>query len=708
MKANGIFKLPISGFTRHPIIINESYGIWLMDGKTSPGGEISDIQDTCSSFFHSDSYRRSQLFTLFACTPLLAVDHIASILASAPVFLFYLCKTCQIRSQSRDAELAYQFSKSIGGLMSIVGYYLIWVLGGSYAKVGVAAALVANQHLYNAILFRKSFGGFLQSLLFGSIFAITIVHKPRKAIKSEDETATSDIEKGLAAGRFDPSNVLSETESDTQPRCPSDEVEDADADEPIKPDPDAFEVNFDGFYRVQSKLSVPPSVPPSGENGHTNNEMVDYRGRKVHTKPLPTWYRNDQMQSKSLITKTSSAPPVPPPLLPSHENGDTNSERVDYRGRKAHTKPLPTWYRDGQTILDTQNKAQDVDRTTSFKDMFHCATNTVEEKEEPIKINAAGSITSGRNTAVETTQSIKTENTETTDMIALARSAKRKIEAEFYARVFGSPTEGSTTPGSPEKRRDHTSRTSFGVGGEQERDTLSPESGYSSFPQKIEMEKQQDSEMNDPAVFTAMFDDSSGESSGDRKTDAMGDGGNETDFGFITMETVAMSTIGEDLPSGLQQNSPPPNNENAPPPNNEPPKELDDLLGPFVPFISCATTKPPTYSIGASHITGTSHRTRKKSNSKRTREETRDFIIHHHPDQGPSAYGEVGRNRSPRKSRTGSPDSVPELVIGAQGSADESEVTMDKRQFTKRTDGDNYFWQFMVNPTSSTLTRSVT
>jgi hypothetical protein len=679
MKANGIFKPPIAGFTRHPIIVDQSYGTWLMDGKTLPGGEISDIQDTCSSFFHSDSYRRSQLFTLFACTPLLVVDHIASILASTPVFLFYLYKTCQIRSQSRDAELAYQFSKSIGALMSIVGYYLLWVFGGSYAKIGVAAALVANQHLYNAILFRKSFGGFLQSLLFGSIFAITIVHKPRKAIKAEDETATSDIEKGLTAGRFDPSNVHTETESDTQPRCPSDEVEDAD--EPIKPDPYAFEVNFDGFYRVQSKLS---------------------------------------------IARTRSAPPVPPPVLPSDENSYANNEMVDYRGRKVHTKPLTTWYRNGQTILDTQNKAQNVDRSTSFKDMFQCATDTVEEKEETLKINAAGSIASGRNTAVETTQSEKTgrntaveptqsektgrntavettqsektENKETTDMIALARSAKRKIEAEFYARVFGSPTEGGTTPGSPGRRTDHTSRTSFGVRGEQERDTLSPESSHFGFPQKIEMKKQQDSEMNEPPVLTAMFDDSSGESSGDRKTDARGDGGNETDFGFKPMETAAMSNNAEYLPSGLRQN--------APPPNNEPPKELDDLLGPFVPFTNCATTRTPTYSIGASHVTGTSHRTRKKSNSKRLKEESRDFIIHHHPDQGPSAYGEVGRNRSPHRSR--SAGSVPELVIGAQGSADESEVTMDKRQFAKRADADNYFWQFMVNPTSSTLTRSVT
>jgi hypothetical protein len=336
--------------------------------------------------------------------------------------------------------------------------------------------------------------------------------------------------------------------------------------------------------------------------------------------------------------------------------------------------------------------------------MFQCATDatgTVEEKEETPKINTPASIASGRNTAVGTTQSEKTENTETTDMIALARSAKRKIEAEFYARVFGSPTKGGTTPVSDHTSRtsfgaggdqDRDPRTSFGVGGEQERDTLSSESSHLGFPQKIEMKKQQDFEMNEPPLFTAMFDASSGESSGDRKTDARG-GGNKTDFGFIPMETAAMSNNGEDLPSGLRQN--------VPPPNNEPPKELDDLLGPFVPFAPFVP-----FGNSRSHVTGASHRTRKKSNAKRVTEESRDFIIHHHPDQGPSAYGEVGRNRSPPRNR--STGSVPELVIGAQGSADESEVTMDRRQFAKRPDADNYFWQFMVNPTSSTLTRSVT
>lgn len=580
--------------------------------------------------FHSDSYQRSHIFTLFACTPLLVVDHAASVIASIPVFLFFLCKTGKARRQSSESELAYQFSKSIGALMSIVGYYLLWVLGGNYSKVVVAAALLLNQHLYNALLFRKSFGGFLQSLLFGSIFTITILYEQRKdRIKAEDETATSDIERGLIGGRKFPIHFATEAESDTQPQCPSDEV--GDTDEPSDADPDVFEANFDGFYRTQSKSSTARSI-------------------------------------------TS----VPPLLLSSDENFATKTETVDYRGRKSHNKPLPSWYQKRDAILDTQTKAYDVNRTTSFANMFQCATDTVDDyREESQKANTASSVATGRNTAVETThttQTPKTETTETTDMIALARSAKRKLEAEFYARVFGTPSAAQSTSG---RRTDNAARRSYGA--KQVPDTLSP-----GVPEEIKMDI--------PPVFTPMFDDSSGESSRGRQSTVR----SEPDSRFTPMQSATL-----------------PKNAAAPSEviDEERPKELDDVLGPFMPFTKSATTRTtPTYSIGASHVTGTSHGTRKKSNartaaSRLSTQASKDFIIHHHPNQGPSAYGEVEGDLSPRRSR--SVGSVPGLVIGAQGSADESEVTMDRRQF-KRDAEKNYFWQFMANPTGSTLTRSVT
>ena len=185
------------GFTRHPIVMDSEYGKWLWTGTTSTSGELGEIYQLCSQHYHSDWYSRSQILTLLVCLPILLVDHIPAILLSTPVYLALVCGTCGTKNPIPKTHLAYQFAKSIGGLLVVVGTYLAWVLGGHYSKLAVAGVLYLQQHLYTAILFRRSFFGFLQSIVFQGIFAITIVRSSPRKIREQGNTEATDIEQGM-------------------------------------------------------------------------------------------------------------------------------------------------------------------------------------------------------------------------------------------------------------------------------------------------------------------------------------------------------------------------------------------------------------------------------------------------------------------------------------------------------------------------------
>jgi hypothetical protein len=80
-------------------------------------------------------------------------------------------------------------AKSIGALMSAVGYYSAWVLGDDIIKCTIVALLLVNQALYTSILCRMSTLEFLWSVIFRGVVFVGLTER-----KVADESVKFDIE----------------------------------------------------------------------------------------------------------------------------------------------------------------------------------------------------------------------------------------------------------------------------------------------------------------------------------------------------------------------------------------------------------------------------------------------------------------------------------------------------------------------------------
>ncbi|KAL3941706.1 MAG: hypothetical protein SGBAC_003986 [Bacillariaceae sp.] len=468
-------------------------------------------------------------------------------------------------------------------------------------------------------------------------------------------------------------------------------------------DPDDFGANFDGFY------TRPRSYPASA-------------------------------RSQDSIPATTEASEY------------TESVAVDHRGKK-FIKPVPGWYKKGEVITDTQHAAQIAQQTPKGFDninLFQCGTDTTmvddDEKYEKFadpassingdKETATGFTSTKASTAV-TSYTSKMEERQSpeadeSDLVNLARSAKRRIEAEFFARIYGTPAEGVSSPVSPE-RKASTRRGPPSFGGDEQAQkqprfqvprTIEMKTPPKSNPISMStspvspssaslMDKTSDSVSgNDDAIHRAPSDESS------ERVD---------NLGFIPMYGGKDKQGGSAYPPtksrtwGNRADSRP----------KSPDGDIDNLLGPFVPFVKSATTRSNNYSVGASQVT------RMQSNKERGEivSEATGFVLQHHPAKGLSGYRQHSdeEERRPefsmpdgskiddsktddrRKPDDGKPrkpprttHEVPDLVVGYdKASADESEITMDKRQFRKKREEAPTFWNYWTSPTHSTLSRSM-
>mmetsp|Transcript_35927 Transcript_35927/g.86828 ORF Transcript_35927/g.86828 Transcript_35927/m.86828 type:complete len:976 (-) Transcript_35927:1624-4551(-) len=748
------------GFTRHPIITDSGYGNWLWDGETSSSGEVGEILRTCSQYYHSDDYKRSQVLTLLLCFPFLLVDHIPAILMSIPVYLFFLCQNCgTTRNQSTGEHLAYQFAKSIGALLVVVGIYLAWVLGGNYAKLACAGVLYVNQHLYSAILFRKSVFGFLQSIIFQGFFAITIVRRPREqtTTKGKRNTDATDIEQGMPREKKEsaPSAVKKKAAAaKTRNEAPSP----ASKRNQVSPQKVIEEEVID-IVPVVSTMESPQKTPASG----VRQKDPDDFGAK-----FDGFYRSP----RSYAGSTKSQPSLAPTTDASENTEKLGGEKlvVDHRGKK-YIKPVPGWYTKGEVITDTQYAAQNAQQAPKgFENIniFQCGTDTTaieDGKDGKFGDTGAASINGDKETATGLASGITSTKASTTftsptkastaftshnskmeekqgdeaegpDLVNLARSAKRRIEAEFYARIYGSPAgPGMSSPVSPERRA--ASRRALFAGEEQEQ-----KQHRLGVPPTIEIKtpKAKGSSKSTSPISpstTSLMDNTSrnasenassktGEIKGDRSEGAPSDESSTRmdNMGFIPMYGQADRQVGNGYPPTQKRSL----GNKADKRPKSPEGDIDNLLGPFVPLVKSATTRSNSYSVGASQATkmqsNKEREMQKQSDKEREMqlhaEEPTGFVLQHHPGKGLSGYRhaddeeiryekrkpEKSKLEKPRRSRT--TGQIPDLVVGYdQASADESEITMDRRQFQKQEKEAPTFWNYWTNPSNSTLTRSV-
>jgi len=424
-------------------------------------------------------------------------------------------------------------------------------------------------------------------------------------------------------------------------------------------DPDNFGAKFDGFYtrpRSYSEKSTPHDSVQDAEN-----VVLDHRG-KPHVKPVPGWY-----QKGEVITDTQVAA----------NNAKLASRNLFQCGADTTLKD-DGYFNPTESMNDDRETATAFNSTTAFASTkastaFTANTSKIEEK--------------------------KSEEGEGPDLINIARSAKRRIEAEFYARIYGSSAgSGLSSPVSPDRKASGGYAPSSFVGAEDEQ-----KQHRFDVPRTIEMRtsvkrKTPNAESpRSPSSYPPMMDAVSDTASGEDDRSVPSD--ESANAGFIPM-----------YPSRRQGGNSTNKDDNR---AKSPDGEIDNLLGPFVPLVKSVTTRSNNYSVGASQVT------RMKSNKEREAkaademtEEPVSFVLRHHPDIGLSGFRNINEGKQdtvkPRRSRT--TGDVPDLVVGYdQASADESEITMDRRQFRKkRQDDAPSFWEYWTSPANSTLTRSVT
>lgn len=575
----------------------------------------------------------------------------------------------------------------------MVGSYLAWVLGGNYAKLAVAGVLYANQHLYTALLLRKSFFGFLQSILFQGVFAITIVRTSRQKqtpIKKQRSTETTDIEQGKTSERRDqppppkrnqvsPQKTIEEEVIDIVPvRSPSPQKTPASGMDMA--DPDDFGAKFDGFY------TRPRSYPNS-----------------------PSRSRDESI------------------AVSADASSDGSNLVHDHRGRK-YAKPVPGWYKKGEVITDTQQAAKEArSRQKKFDNinLFQCGVDTAIEDDDRLYGDPAASINGDKETATgftstkasttftSTTSKMEekhSEEVEEPDLIALARSAKRRIEAEFFARIYGpSAGPGLQSPVSPDRLA-----TSARHLPPKEQD---PKPHRFEVPMTIEMKtpvkqrKPAPAESPKPmkAIIDAASENASEGGGGDGNKSIPSDESNTRmeNLGFIPMYAGEQGN-NRDTKRKADDNRP-----------TSPDGDIENVLGPFIPLVKSATTRSNGYSVGASQATRMQSNKEREAKAIADEEELQEepIVLQHHPDKGLSGFRSVHdesrkelnhylAEQPPRRSRT--TGDIPDLIVGYdKASADESEITLDKRQFRKQAEAPPSFWEYWTNPTNSSLTRSL-
>jgi hypothetical protein len=149
------------------------------------------------------------MMAVLTCFPVIAIDHAATFLCISLSSLF-LCHRRSRKDSDADetsgssnddaqkrSKFVQQLSKSIGALISIIAYYLIWILGGNISKTCATVALLMNQNLYSSILLRKGYGEFLQSFVFGGVLSVSVIEPIGKLAMDEIQESTEDEEIGI-------------------------------------------------------------------------------------------------------------------------------------------------------------------------------------------------------------------------------------------------------------------------------------------------------------------------------------------------------------------------------------------------------------------------------------------------------------------------------------------------------------------------------
>jgi hypothetical protein len=179
------------GFSRYPAGANE-FIQWLYPSGYSDKQrlirneqDMEDIRCVCSQYLHDDKEDRFNPTIVWICFPVVLVEQaVASVCLSTARALFCCCR------DDRETQIYGQhLSRSIAGLIVVMGHYLLWMYGNAYCKLAGTACLLVSQNLYDAVLFKKNVSEFLQSFIFGNVFLLA---SQKKEISSKIRCVTAE------------------------------------------------------------------------------------------------------------------------------------------------------------------------------------------------------------------------------------------------------------------------------------------------------------------------------------------------------------------------------------------------------------------------------------------------------------------------------------------------------------------------------------
>jgi hypothetical protein len=199
--------------------------------------DFEEMRDVCSTFLYGDTKRRSQFPAIVVSTPFTIVNQITSFITSAIWSIFTCCRRKsgpddQINSKSDEDTVAVV--GAFGIVVASVSIYLIWLWGEVYGMVYGSAALILNQHLFHAMLFRRSFADFVFSIFLGDLFAFTAVGQRKK----EKKSTPKDLENGETDDQVESSvkhPVPKEKEKESAPKDLENGVTDDQVESNVKP-----------------------------------------------------------------------------------------------------------------------------------------------------------------------------------------------------------------------------------------------------------------------------------------------------------------------------------------------------------------------------------------------------------------------------------------------------------------------------------------
>ncbi|KAL3910658.1 MAG: hypothetical protein SGILL_007608 [Bacillariaceae sp.] len=182
------------GFTRYPAGGKE-FLEWLYPSQDSDEQnlmrneqDMEDIRDVCSQYVHDDKEDRFSPVIVWLCFPVVMVEQAVASLSLGTARAMFCC----CRNDKETQTYGRHLSRSIAGLIVVMGYYLLWMYGNVYCKLAGTACLLLSQNLYNAVFFKKSLSEFLQSFVFGNMLMFSW-QKQEKRLKvrcvSTDEAA---------------------------------------------------------------------------------------------------------------------------------------------------------------------------------------------------------------------------------------------------------------------------------------------------------------------------------------------------------------------------------------------------------------------------------------------------------------------------------------------------------------------------------------